>query len=192
MTYTIKVFLTEAALAELHDSFIDKKDDLQKFVYEQVRGLARVAKLSKIHDSFSANIEEEGQIKQETFSFTKEKVTNYTIGDNPKWTPELLEHPSSYSLKVGEKTYDYLKLFAQMYLARIEKYNESVDEKDPNRKTKIVPQPVCFEQIIHEQLINSIYTMIQRNIDEEFDKENNEINAAVKETVVAKPKIVVK
>ncbi len=192
MTYTVKVFLTEAALVELQDSFVDKKDDLQKFVYEQVRGLARVAKLSKIHDSFSANIEEEGTIKIETFNFTKENVLNYKIGHNEKWTPEKLENPSSYSLKIGNKTMDYLELFAQVYLARMDKYNETVNEKDPNRKTKIVPQPDCFEQIIHEQLINSIYTMIQRNIDEAFDKENAEINAPVKETVIAKPSIVVK
>lgn len=178
MTYhLLKVFLSEDALVSLQDQFVDKEKALQKFIYEQIRGLARTAKLCKVNQQMMANIEKDGVMAQETYNLKDIDLDDYTLKSDEKWLPEKYDKDTTtfYALKVGDNTYDLLLLFGQIYNARIDLYNDSIPDGDAQKKSKILEPAKCMEQIIHGQLITPIMNKISENIDKELDKEYDDL-----------------
>jgi len=175
--HLLKVFLSEDALVSLQDQFVDKEKALQKFIYEQVRGLCRTAKLCKINQQMMANIEKEGVMTNETYNLKEIDLEKYTLGSDESWLPEKYDKDSTtfYALKVGDNTYDLLLYFGQIYNARIDLYNDSIPETDINKKQKLLKPAECMEQIIHGQLITPIMNKITEHIDKELDKEYDEL-----------------
>jgi len=175
--HLLKVFLSEDALVSLQDQFVDKDKALQKFVYEQIRGLCRTAKLCKINQQMMANIEKDGVMAQETFNLKDVDLEEYTLKSDENWLPEAYNKDSTtfYALKVGDNTYDLLRLFAQIYNCRIDLYNDSIPDGDAQRKSKLLKPAECIEQIVHGQLIQPIMVKITENIDKELDKEFDDI-----------------
>jgi len=191
MTYhLLKVFLSEDALVSLEDHFVDKEKALQKFVYEQIRGLCRTAKLCKINKQMMANIEKDGVMSQETFNLKEIDLEKYTLESDERWLPEKYDKESTtfYALKVGDNTYELLELFAQIYNCRIELYNDSIPDNDINKESKTLKPAECVEQIVHGQLIQPIMNKISENIDKELDKEFDEITKDEKKKEKAEKK----
>jgi len=181
LSHLVQVFLAEDAFVQLQDEFVDKENDLQKFVYEQVRLLARAAKLVKLNKSFQANLEgdpQTGETHPEIFSLKEIKLETFDLSDNPSWLPKkfIKEETKTYDIKVGEKTWELLKLYGQVYCARLDAYNTSISPTDPQRKNKIQELPTCMQQLLHEHLVEPVYSKISAAIDSELDKEFNEIN----------------
>lgn len=179
MSHLIKVFLHEDALAELRDQFLDKESDLDRFIFEQTRVLARSAKQVKLNKQFSANIEVDGLVKQENFTTKEHPYKKFQpLKEDSAWIPEKMipEETKTYQIKVGEKTWDYLKLFSQIYQLRIKMFNDSIPSGDKRKKEKTVVMAVCLEELIHEQLIQHVMMKIESGIDKEFDEEFEEVN----------------
>ena len=183
MAHQIKVFLAEEALIALEDHFVEKDEDaLRKFVFDQVKGLARTAKLVKMNKSFSGNVEikdgEPDETKLETWYLKDVNLAKFTLKEDPNWLPKNVDKDDvkTYILKVGEKTWNALQIFVQTHCARIKFYNDSLDENDRRYKIKKLDKPECFEQVIHESIIPGIFTKIAANIDEELEKEFDKVN----------------
>jgi len=179
--HLVKVFVSQDALVALEDQFVDDRKGLNKFVYEQIRGLARTAKLCKVNGQFMANIEKEGQVKQETYSLKDVDLDEYTVKEDPEWLPDKYDKDVTtyYSIKVGDKTWQALQDFGAIYNCRIDLFNESLPD-DAQRKNKVIKKAKCLEQINHEQLVAPVMEKITKNIDAELDKEFDEVNKEAK------------
>ena len=183
MVHTVKVFLAEEALVALEDHFVDKDEDaLRKYIFDQVKGLARTAKLVKMNKSFAGNIEvQDGQpdeTKIETWHLKDVKLDKFSLKENPSWIPKNMDKDDIkiYTLKIGEKTWEALQIYVQTHCARLKFYNDSLDESDKRYKDKLIEKSVCFEQVIHEAIIPQIFQKIATNIDEELEKEFDRVN----------------
>jgi len=181
MEQEIKIFLVEDAFVELEDAYVDKKKDLRTEIHQQIKILCKVAKMTKVHNALIANLksedEESGEraLKQEQIPLKEVDLTKYNLPHNPDWIPEKMdkENAKTYVQKVGDNTWKYLLYYAKIYCAKTDLYNDALNSDE---KSEIAKQPVCFEQVIHEQLINALNAIISKNMDKEFDKEFEELN----------------
>ena len=183
MAYVIKIFLAEEALVALEDHFVDKDEDaLRKYVFDQIKILARGAKLIRMNKSFSGNIEvkdgEPNETKPETWYLKDVKLEKFTLKEDTNWIPKNMDKDDVkiYSIKVGEKTWEALRIFVQAHCARLKFYNDSLNESDKRYNDKLIEKPSCFEQVIHESIIPQIYQKIATNIDDELQKEFDKVN----------------
>jgi hypothetical protein len=179
----VKIFLVDDAYIELEDAYVDKEKDLRAEVFSQIKTLCKSAKMSKVNKTLVVNLketdEESGQrkMKQDTVPMDEVDLDKYPVKFDPEWLPEKMKKEDSrtYTQKVGDNTWKYLKYFYQIYCARIDKYNDSLEmPKEESEKAKL---PACFEQVIHEQLVQALNQIIAKNIEKEFDAEFKEINA---------------
>jgi hypothetical protein len=182
----VKIFLVDDAYVELEDAYVDKEKDLRAEVSQQIKTLCKSAKMSKVNKSVIVNLKEtdeetaQRKMKQDTVPWKDAKVDKYEVSYNPDWIPEKMEKADVkvYTQKVGDTTMRYLKLFYQIYCARIDLYNDSLEATE---KSEIAEQPKCFEQVIHEQLVNSLNQIIMKNIEKEFDAEFKEVEQALED-----------
>lgn len=176
----VKVFLTEDALTQLEDAYLDKEDELRKLIFNKVKELAKGGKMCKIQKNFAAQIwnPEEKKFKQEVYSLKKERLEDYDPGDNPEWIPKEMDKEDTkyYALQVGDKTWEYLVVICQVLVARITKFNESLDMSREDHKEQKMELPECREQIFHEQLIQLVTGKIMESVADEFEEEFKEIN----------------
>ena len=183
MVHTVKVFLAEEALVALEDHFVDKDEDaLRKYIFDQVKGLARSAKLVRMNKSFAGNIEVKdgrpNETKMETWYLKDVRLDKFTVKEDPSWIPKNMDKDDVkiYYLKIGEKTWEALQIYVQVYSARLKFYNDSLDESDSRYNDKLLEKPDCFEQVIHEAIIPQVYQKISANIDDELEKEFDKVN----------------
>lgn len=169
--------LAEEAMIAFEDHFEDS-EELRKFVFEQVKQLAKGAKLIRMNKSFTGVIEKDGNRKQETFYLKDINLDHHSIDSDPTWLPKNIQKNDVkyYTLKIGEKTWDALQLFSKINVARTDLYNKSLDKSDKDYDDKLMDKPKCFEQIIQENLIIQVYEKIGKNIDDELEKEDEELN----------------
>ncbi len=183
MAHQVTVFLAEDALIALEDHFSDKDDDaLRKFVFDQVKIISRNAKLIRMNKLFTGKIEVKGgepdETKLETWHLKDVNLDKFELDEDPDWIPKRMDkkNTKSYSIKIGDKTWDGLQLFAKVHLARIKFYNDSLTESDKNYKDKFIEKTICFEQVIHEAILPGVFEKIAENIDKELDDEFDKIN----------------
>ncbi len=169
--------LAEEAMIAFEDHFEDS-EEIRKFVFEKVKQLAKTAKLVRMNKAFTGPIEKDGNRKDETFYLKDVNLAHYEIDSDPTWLPKNIQKNDvkHYTLKVGEKTWDALQLFVKINIARIDLFNKSLDKSDNNYDAKLLEKPECFEQIIQENLIIQVYEKIGKNIDDELEKEDAELN----------------
>lgn len=168
------VFLTDDAIAEFKDCFIDSNSAPEKFVFEQIRAMAREAKRAKITKKITYNNLVDGIPSQKTVKFSEAKLEEYAPASDPNWRPEG-DDIVPLTIKVGDKSTELLKLYAEMYCFRTKKFNESIPIKDPLRKTKTATVPSCFEEIVHNGIIDAVIKEINKNIDKDLNEEFEEI-----------------
>jgi len=195
--HKVKIFLTDDAHAELLDRYLEKEDELRKFVFDIIKELAVAAKMTKLQKTFVYNIEEEDPNipqrtvkKQETMPLKEVKLDKYAIKQDADWIPENLEKDEAdpYVYKVGDRTWEYLMVFCKMYMARLSLYNKSIKKDDKNRKTKLIPLPECVEQIFHESLIQKLFGKVTEAAGEEFEEEDEKLNEETKKKKTPPPK----
>lgn len=182
--------LAEEAMIAFEDHF-DDSEELRKFVFEQIKQLAKGAKLIRMNKSFTGVIEsEDNKRKQEIFYLKDVNLDHYSIDSDPAWLPKNIQKNDVkfYILKVGEKTWGALQLFSKVNVARAVLYNKSLDKSDENYDGKLMEKPKCFEQIIQENLILAVYEKIGKNIDDELEKEDAELNKPKKKEEKKKKK----
>ena len=179
----IKIFLAEDALVELEDGYVDNKKILRQEINELIRVLYKSAKMTKVHQTMVVNRktknEETGkrEFQPEQIPLAECDITKYDLPHDDAWVPKNMEKEGGnvryYAQAVGDSTWKYLVLFTKYYCARTDKYNETLlaSEKD-----EIAEQPECFEQVIHESLINGVNGIIAKNIDNDFDSDVQDIN----------------
>ena len=184
--------LAEEAMIAFEDHFVDDDDvDAQrKFVFSQVKQLAKSARMIRMNKSFGGLIEEDKKQKKETFYLKDINLDDYEIDSDPNWIPKNINKNDvkTYILKVGEITWNALQIFAKVAVARGELYNKSLDKNDINYKGKLMEMPKCFEQIIQDNIIIAVFEKIGMNIDDELDKEDAEINKPKKKKEEKKKK----
>ncbi len=187
--HKLKVFMNIDALGQLEDEFIDEEDALRKFMFENVKVIARSAKMvTKTQKSFSANVidklkqKEDGgnPTKRETIKLKEFKLEKFSVKSDPDWIPKEADEDdiTSYVLKVGDKTQAFLEKYCQIFNAKVHLYNKNLDHKVKgfNEERDVAQPAVCFEQIIHEQLIGPVMQKITASIDKEFDDEFEQVN----------------
>lgn len=183
MEQQIKCFLADDALVELEDAYVDKQKDLRSEINQQIKILCKSAKMTKLHKTILVNRKQDDEnsgeriMKQDNVPLKEVDLSKYDVAHDPAWIPEKMdkETTKAYVQKVGDKTWKYLLEFAKLYCARIDLYNASLTDKEEKEKAT---QPKCFEEIMHEQLINALNGIIAKNIDAEFDAEFDEIEKA--------------
>lgn len=181
MKQEIKIFLAGNTLVELEDAYVDKKKDLRTEIHQQIKVLCMGAKMTDVHRIIVVNLKKENEdtgereLAQEQIPLKEDDLSKYVISHDAAWIPEKMdkEDAKTYVQTVGDSTWRYLLYFAKIYCARIDLYNDSLNSYE---KSEVAKQPVCFEQIIHEQLINALNAIISKNMDKEFDLEFEEIN----------------
>lgn len=195
MAHEVKLFLAEEAMIALEDNFADDDDDdaLRKFVFGEVKKLAKAAKLIKMNKSFAGVIEDDwkrGKTKQETFYLKDVNLDDYTIDSDPSWIPKNISKNDckTFILKVGEKSWDALQFFSKVSVARNALFNKSLTKADPNYEDKQGEKAKCFEQIIHESIILAVMTKVGDNIDDELDEEDVALNKPKKKKPEPEPK----
>lgn len=179
----IKIFLVDDAYVELEDAFVDKEKDLRSEVNKILKTIIKSAKMTKINKTMVVNIkkddEETGERKmeQDTIKLKEVNLEKFVLESDPSWIPEKMDKDEVkiYSQKVGDATWKYLQYFSKIYGARLDKYNKSLNSDEDKQKAEF---PKCFEQLIHEQLISGINTIITKHIEKEFDKEFKELEDA--------------
>ena len=177
----VKIFLSEDALVELEDAYIEKKKDLRAQISEQVKILYKGAKMTKVHHMIIVNLKSENVdngervLKAEQVPLKNVELKKYNLPHNPDWIPENMEKDDTktYVLKVGDNTWKYLLYFVKIYCVKIDLYN---DKLLSNEKSEIAKQPACFEQVLHEQLISGLNAIISKNMDKIFDAEFEEVH----------------
>lgn len=197
----IRIPMPDSIYDELDDAFVgNEKETAHDFVWKLIRGLCRDAKLGKLNKVCTVNIVEDGQTKQEPV-----KLRGYELPiaeSNPEWAPENLdkEDVKYFEHKITDKTSEYINLFCSFAILRHQKYVESLRVDQEKQIEKLIEDNTSvdtidkmkenFEKIlekfskaepkyVEEILTNSIYPQIQqqivKNIDMEFDKENEEM-----------------
>lgn len=188
----LKVFLTEDSLIELEDDYIDKEDELHKLMFGYLKTLAKNAKMIMRNKQFVANLKlfDDGSQHTETIKLKKFKLSKYSIKHDSEWIPDNLDKDDCkpYIIKVGPKTMDRLETYCQVYQARVYLYNNSLNTADLKIEGKKAVPAVCFEQIIHEALIQNVMEKLTKLDDKEFDDEFEEVNKPRSEKAKEKKK----
>jgi hypothetical protein len=177
----VKIFLVDDAYVELEDAYVDKEKDLRAEVFQQIKTLCKSAKMTKVNKKLVVNLKETNdetaarEMKQDTVPLGDVNLEKYKIVHNADWIPEKMDKDEArtYTQKVGDNTWKYLELFYQIYCARIDLYNDSLEM--PGEKKEKADMPECFEQVMHEQLVSALNQIIMKNIEKEFDSEFKEI-----------------
>jgi hypothetical protein len=184
MVETIKIFLNKETLISLEDHFENTENQtLHRFFYEQLRELAKTSKLSDTNRSFNANVfDENGAMVQKSFKYVDVDLEKFVLKSDLDWRPKDLEEDDIgvFEMKVGEKTHNHLSNYCKIHAARTAKFNESLPKIDGkiDPRYKEVPEPACFEEIIHLALYQPIINLLQQSAQELFDRENDEIEKA--------------
>lgn len=189
--HTLQVFLNEDALVQLEDEFVDKDDDLRHLVYDPVKSLAKQAKMILLNKQFVANqMDEDQKTEQETFKLDEFDIEKFAVKSDAEWLPENVtkDEAKPYKIRVGEKTWKLLTVYFQLYNARVDIYNKSLDRSAKDYE-KIKAKPAtCWEQIIHEQLIGPVMAKIDKSIDKELEDEFKEVYEGKKDKAAKKKK----
>lgn len=175
--HKLKVFLTEDALVDLEDDYVDKGDELREFMFGNIKVLAKQAKMIVRSKQFMATaIDEDGKQEQKAIKLKEFDLKKFTLDSDETWIPENLDVDDCkpYVIKVGPKTIGRLETYVQVYNARVSIYNKSL--KNSNQKLEEAKPAKCFEQIIHEQLIGPVLDKLGKLDDRELDEEFEEIN----------------
>ena len=176
--HDLRVFLMEEAKVQLEDDFVDKEDDLRHFIDEQIKGLAKGAKMTMLNGQFVANIfdaDKPQQVGQETVKLDEYNIDKHIVKSDSDWIPENLDVTDAlhYKIRVGDKTWGLLETWFKIYQAKVAVYNKStpknVKEDDKAKYAK------CWEQIIHEALIGPVMQKIAAAIDKELEEEFTEV-----------------
>lgn len=179
----VKIFLVDDAYTELEDALVDKEKTIRSEVTKAITELCKSAKLSKVKKTLVINIKEENEItgeralKQDTMSFREFDIDKFPVKHDPDWIPEKMdkEEVRIYKQKVGDRTWKFLLFFWKVYCNRLDQYNKSLLDTEKKEKAEF---PVCFEQMIHEQLIGVLDKIISKNIEKVFEEEFREIEEA--------------
>ncbi len=178
--HKLKVFLTEESLIELEDDYVDKENELRDLMFGYIKSLAKNAKMIMRNKQFLANLKafEDGSPNTETIKLKKFNLSKYSIKHDADWIPENLDADDCkpYIIKIGPKTMDRLETYCQVLQAKVSIYNKSLTDADRKIKVKMAVPAVCFEQIIHEALIQNVMQKLNQLDDQEFDKEFEEVN----------------
>lgn len=177
-TSTLKIFMTEDAYVALQDEFADKKEnELFRFVFEEVKKLARAAKMTQLTGVVACRVFDKTtlQLKEERLNLADHALP--TVPSDPSWVPENLKKQKIMPLeiKLGSKTTENLKVFAQIYQLRVQRYNESIPKEHPDRNSMLGIPAKCVEEIYHNTLIDNILKKVEDNVVSDFDAEFSEI-----------------
>jgi len=176
--HTLQVFLNEDALVQIEDEFVDKEDDLRHLVYDPIKVIAKQAKMILLNKQFVANVmDDEQQQEQKTIKLDEYDLEKHVVKSDPTWLPDNLSEEDSkpYKIRVGEKTWKYLQMYFQLYEARIDLYNKSLDRGAKDYEKQKAKPAECWEQIVHEQLIGPVMQKIDKSIDKELEDEFKEV-----------------
>ena len=176
--HEVKVFLIEDALVQLEDEYLDKESDLRHLIYSPLKELAKQASMVFKNNQFMANtVDENNRQKQDMIKLNEFDLDKFEVESDPDWLPENIpkEKSTSYSIKVGDRTWKLLETYFKLYQARIDLYNKSLkkDRKDYD-DVKAIPA-TCQEEILHGSLIKVVMDKISSSIDKELDEEFEEI-----------------
>lgn len=199
MAHEVKLFLAEEAMIALEDHFADDDDDdaLRKFIFAQVKILAKAAKLIKMNKSFGGVVEDDwknNKNKNDTFYLKDINLNDHSIDSDPSWLPKNIDKNDVkiYILKVGERTWEALQLFVKVSVARNFLFIKSLTKADPNYEDKKGEKAKCFEQVIHDNIVLAVMGKIGDNIDDQLDEEDAEVNKPKKKKPEPEPKEVKK
>jgi len=123
----IKIPLSTEFYQELDDSFIDREESLEKFIFTTIKKIVKDAKTGKLAKKLGIQTLEKGQLKNDTVKLKDINLSEYSLSSNPTWLPEDVEasEVKYIDYKVTDKTHEYLVLYFQMLMYRIEVYNKS-------------------------------------------------------------------
>jgi len=154
----------------------------------QLRELAKTSKLSDANRAINANVfNDKGGVEQKPFKYKDIDLEKFILKSDPTWRPKDLEEDelSCFNLSVGEKTHNHLSNYCKIHAARIDKFNDSIPQKDGKKDEKYaqIPLPKCFEEIINASLFQPVQNLLSVIASELFDEENALIEKAQKEAV---------
>jgi len=175
----VQVFLNEDALVQLEDEFVDKEDDLRHMVYDPVKGLAKAAKMILLNKQFVCNVYDESEPQnagQKTLQLEDLNLDKFKVDSDPDWRPENVSDTGKpYKIRVGDKTWNLLTSYFQIYQVRVSEYNKSLPRKLQDNEDKAAKPAKCYEQILHEALIQPVMQKIDKSIDDELEDEFKEV-----------------
>jgi len=186
----VEVFLNEDALVQLEDEFVDKEDDLRHLVYEPVKTLAKASKMVLLNKQFVCNVYDEEQPRQtgqETIQLEDYDLDKHKIDGDDTWRPEnVVADSKPYKIRVGDKTWNLLETYFKIYEAKVSVYNKSLpNNKKDKEKFRAVPAK-CYQQILHEALIQPVMQKIDKSIDEELEEDFKLANEGKKDKAAKK------
>jgi len=176
----VKIFLNQDAYTELTGAYIDREGELRTKVRDAIRVLFKGAKMSKVNRKVIVNLKytndeepdpkKKRQMKSEQVDYDQKELDKFELDHDDSWLPEGLtsEDCDVYEVNVRDNVWDYLLLFAKLYWFRLTEYNKALQKDE---KKEIAEDPVCFEQVMHEQLLPSVMQLINSTIEEEFDND---------------------
>ena len=198
MPSTLRIPLPIDVHDELEDAFIDQKEDSHTFIWQQIRGLCRDAKMGKLNKAcIFQKLNKAGGFDRDSVKL--KEVTLEELPSNPDWVPLKMEadEVSYFEHKITEKTLKYLMLFSSFSLLRYDKLEESIKKLDEenlaemrdkitetNRKVeepKIIEAEKKIKEADEERqkdkptcmeqcVFNSIYQQIYRHVVANVDK----------------------
>ena len=198
--HIIKIPLTTDLFDELDDAFIDQKETAHDFVWGQIRGLCKDAKIGKLNKICTFNVVNDGKPKQDQVKLRDVKLEE--LKSNPDWMPTRIDadEVKYFEHKITDKTLEYLNLFGSFALLRHGKYGDSMEVdhaeklekmKDNVSNPEVIEDakkefsevaknfreatPSCLEEVVFNAVFPAIHQEITKNIDKSFDKENEEM-----------------
>lgn len=188
----VSVFLNEDALVQLEDEFVDKEDDLRHLVYDPVKTIAKAAKMILLNKQVVCNTYDESapnKAGQETIQLEDVDLEKFNVKSDPDWRPEnVSEDGKPYRIRVGEKTWNWLITYFQVYQLRVKEYNKTLPRKLQDDEKRAAKPATCYEQILHEALIAPVMQRIDKSLDEELEDDFTEANKSKKDKAKEKSK----
>ena len=138
MSTKLQIPMLDTFYEELDDAFIDEKQTAHEFIWEQLRGLCRDAKMGKLQKSCVVNVMKNGQPTQEVIKLRGLELKE--LASDPSWKPDKVEADEIkfFEHSVTDKTLKYLQLFASFSLLRHEKYGESIVNENKEKLAKLM------------------------------------------------------
>lgn len=195
--------MTEEFYDEIEETFVDKDIEAHKFIFQQVKNMVKDAKTSKLTNSAAVRRLENGQMVNDTIKLKDYDLKKYELPSDPNWIPDELkgETVKHWIHKTTDKSFQYIKLYAQIVAIRFEFFNKSATENSNERIQEAqkryddapAPQKEAFLRALEQEkksaqaqekkreedtpkyfeqvIYNHIFTPLQKKVVENMDSE---------------------
>jgi len=183
MTKIIPLFLPNAMFEEVLYQFENKDTDLRKLIFGLLTPLGKQAKMVALGGSIQARVYKDGKLTMKDVDLKDVDLEKTAVKSDSEWIPTKVTKDEIKIIKhtVSNRLYEDLMLFSKVFCARLTLYNESLDKKDKDYKTKVATMPVCFEQVIQDNVVGPLSQAVATNIDSEYQVEFDEMEKKIEE-----------